>query len=136
MAIQIITDSASDVRPGEYSNITVLPMHICFGDEVLIITMSAKLSGTYQSAVLAASEFADGVAVVDSSNVTMGEKALICYALQRIEQGTSLTALADELNTAKDRIRLIALLDTLEYLKKGGRLSAGAATVPKTDITC
>ena len=176
MAIQIITDSASDVRPGEYSNITVLPMHICFGDEdfkdgydlsheefynklietdvlpttsqippydfseairpireqgdeVLIITMSAKLSGTYQSAVLAASEFADGVAVVDSSNATMGEKALICYALQRIEQGTSLTALADELNTAKDRIRLIALLDTLEYLKKGGRLSAGAATV-------
>ena len=151
MAIQIITDSASDVRPGEYSNITVLPTTSQIppydfseairpireqGDEVLIITMSAKLSGTYQSAVLAASEFADGVAVVNSSNVTMGEKALICYALQRIEQGTSLTALADELNTAKDRIRLIALLDTLEYLKKGGRLSAGAATVPKTDITC
>ena len=95
-----------------------------------------KISAISVSCLLMMSLFTGCGADMTDTSITMGEKALICYALQRIEQGTSLTALADELNTAKDRIRLIALLDTLEYLKKGGRLSAGAATVPKTDITC
>ncbi len=97
------------------------------GKDVLIITMSAKLSGTYQSACIAASEFPGRVHVIDSENVTIGEHILIDYALMLKEQGMDLTSIAAKLNEAKKSIRLIALLDTLEYLKKGGRIGKAAA---------
>lgn len=98
------------------------------GDEVIVITLSSKLSGTHQSATLAASEF-DDVYVVDSENVTLGEKALVSYALQLAEEGKDARTIVDILNKEKKNIRLIALLDTLEYLKKGGRISGAAAAV-------
>lgn len=97
------------------------------GDEVLVVTMSAKLSGTWQSAVTAAESFEGKVFVVDSENVTVGEHALIDYALRLRAQGMSAREIAAELDAAKKRIRLVALLDTLEYLKKGGRISKAAA---------
>lgn len=96
------------------------------GSEVLIITMSGKLSGTFQSATIAADGDA-GVRVVDSENVTIGERILVEYALTLAEQGMGLTEIWEELESAKHRIRLVALLDTLEYLKKGGRISPAAA---------
>lgn len=97
-------------------------------DEVLIITLSSKLSGTHQSAVLAASEF-DDVYIVDSENVTLGQKALVCRAKELVKQGKTAKEIAEILNEEKKDIRLVALLDTLEYLKKGGRISGAAATV-------
>lgn len=97
------------------------------GDEVLVVTMSAKLSGTWQSAVTAADSFEGKVFVVDSENVTVGEHALIDYALRLRAQGMGAREIAAELDAAKKRIRLVALLDTLEYLKKGGRISKAAA---------
>lgn len=98
------------------------------GDEVIVITLGSKLSGTHQSATLAASEF-DDVYVVDSENVTLGEKALVSYALQLAEEGKDARTIVDILNKEKKNIRLIALLDTLEYLKKGGRISGATAAV-------
>lgn len=95
--------------------------------EALIITMSSKLSGTYQSACIAASEFSDGVHVVDSENVTIGEHILVEYALILKDQGMDAASIAAELDKAKKNIRLIALLDTLEYLKKGGRIGKTVA---------
>lgn len=97
------------------------------GDAVIVITMSSKLSGTYQSAAAAAMEYDDSVYVVDSENVTLGEKILVEYALKLIEAGMSAEKIVEELNSVKKRIRLVALLDTLEYLKKGGRISKTAA---------
>ncbi len=97
------------------------------GNEVLVITMSAKLSGTWQSALTAADSFEGKVFVVDSENVTVGEHALVDYAIRLRAQGRSAAEIAAELETAKKRIRLVALLDTLEYLKKGGRISKAAA---------
>lgn len=97
------------------------------GKEALIITMSSKLSGTYQSACIAASEFSDGVHVVDSENVTIGEHILVEYALILKDQGMDAASIAAELDKAKKNIRLIALLDTLEYLKKGGRIGKTVA---------
>ncbi len=97
------------------------------GKEALIITMSSKLSGTYQSACIAASEFSDGVYVVDSENVTIGEHILVEYALTLKDQGMDAASIAAELDKAKKNIRLIALLDTLEYLKKGGRIGKTVA---------
>lgn len=97
------------------------------GDCAIVITMSGKLSGTYQSACVAAEEFEGKVFVVDSENVTVGERALIEYSLRLKDAGQSAESIVEELNRAKKRIQLIALLDTLEYLKKGGRISKTAA---------
>lgn len=85
---------------------------------MIIITLSAKLSGTYQSACLAASEYEGKAYVVDSENVTVGEHALIEYALQLKDQGMDAPSIVEKLETQKKQIHLIALLDTLEYLKK------------------
>lgn len=98
------------------------------GDEVLVITLSSKLSGTYAAAVQAAEKFGGKVEVVDSLNAAIGERLLAEYALRLIKKGGwSLKALKAELDEKKKNVRLLALLDTLEYLKKGGRISAAVA---------
>ena len=97
------------------------------GEDVLVITLSSKLSGTYQSAAVAASEYDEGVAVVDSANVSVGEYILGEYAIRLKDEGRSLSEIVTELEKAKEKIHVIALLDTLEYLKKGGRISKAAA---------
>lgn len=97
------------------------------GDTALVITMSGKLSGTWQSAMTAAGNFEDSVYVVDSENVAIGEHILIDYAFKLIDRGMNAADIAAELNLAKKKIHLVALLDTLEYLKKGGRVSSAVA---------
>lgn len=98
------------------------------GETPIIITISSKLSGTYQSAVIAAAEFPDAI-VVDSETVCVGQRILVEYALQLVNAGLSPEEIADKLNREKKNIRLIALLDTLEYLRRGGRVSATAGFV-------
>lgn len=93
------------------------------GETPIVITVSSKLSGTYNSATIAASEFDEKVYVVDSENVAMGERVLVQYALRMIEEGMSAEEIVAELERSKKNIRLVALLDTLEYLRKGGRVS-------------
>lgn len=97
------------------------------GEVAIVITMSSKLSGTYQSACIAAEEFKNTVFVVDSENVTIGERCLVEYGLQLKAKGLGVQEILDELNREKKNIRLVALLDTLEYLKKGGRVSRTVA---------
>ena len=97
------------------------------GDEVLCVTLSSKLSGCHQSACIAAGEFPGKVVVVDSQNVAIGERILIQLACQLRGEGKTAAEIRDILNEKKRHIRLIALLDTLEYLKKGGRVSSAAA---------
>lgn len=97
------------------------------GDTVLCITLSAKLSGCYQSAAIAAEDFPDTVKLVDSENVCIGERILVQRALALREEGRSLEEIVAALEREKKHIRVIALLDTLEYLKKGGRISSAVA---------
>lgn len=97
------------------------------GDTAVVITLSSKLSGTYQSAVLAAEEYEDIIYPVDSEEVSVGERVLVEYALRLRQRGMDAPAIAAELNRKKKEICVVALLDTLEYLKKGGRISAAAA---------
>lgn len=97
------------------------------GDEVLCITLSSKLSGSYQSANIAAQEFDSGVTIVDSENVTVGQRILTELAITLRDEGKNAAEIAEVLNVEKKKIRLIALLDTLEYLKKGGRINAAVA---------
>ena len=98
------------------------------GSEVVIITLSSKLSGTYESAVAAAREAA-GVYVVDSKNVTVGQRILVDYALRLVDEGMGAAQIASELESARERIHLIALLDTLEYLRRGGRIPSAVGAV-------
>lgn len=97
------------------------------GEKVIIITISSRLSGTWQSAMMAAENYPDSVYVVDSENVTVGEHILVEYALRMKDNGMTIEAIVEELESIKKRIRLVALLDTLEYLKKGGRVSKTVA---------
>ena len=96
-------------------------------DEVLCITVSSKLSGCYQSANIAAEEFDGKVTVVDSQNVTIGQRILAQLAVSLRNEGKTAAQIADILNREKTRIRVLALVDTLEYLKKGGRVTSTAA---------
>ncbi len=97
------------------------------GDDVVAMTISSALSGTYQSAVIAAEDFAEHVRVVDTLNVTMGAQILARYAQRLADEGKGLDEIAVALEESKHRVQLIALLDTLEYLKRGGRISSAAA---------
>ena len=97
------------------------------GNQVIAITLSSKLSGTYQSACIAAEGFGGKVRVVDSENASIGQHALVEYALRLKDAGLGIEEIVERLEADKKRIRLIALLDTLEYLKKGGRISKAAA---------
>ena len=88
------------------------------GEQALVITMSGRLSGTYQSAVAAAEEYKDIVRVVDSLNVTVGEHVLVDYALKLRSQGLGLEQLAQELERRKTDICMLALV---AYLSSKGR---------------
>ena len=99
------------------------------GETVVAVVLSAKLSGTYQSACIAAEEFPGKVFVVDSANATIGERILVERGLELMDQGLEAAAIAAKLEEEKGDIRLVALLDTLEYLKRGGRVSASVALV-------
>ena len=99
------------------------------GETVIVICLSGKLSGTYQSAVVAAEDAPGEVYVVDSKNVTAGERLLVEYALRMVSEGVSARQIVWTLEQARERIHILGLLDTLEYLKKGGRISKTVAFV-------
>ena len=106
--------------------------HTGNGDELIVITISSKLSGTYEAARQAAEKFDGKVYVIDSLNACVGERLLCDYALRLISQGLSAQKIAEELEEKKKKIKVMALLGTLEYLKKGGRISSGAYFVGET----
>lgn len=97
------------------------------GHEVVVITISSQLSGTYQSAMIAAEEFEGKVFVVDSLSAAIGERILLMRGLELASRGMDAKEIAQTLMEERNRIRLVAVLDTLEYLKKGGRIGAAAA---------
>ncbi len=97
------------------------------GDEAVVITIASDLSGTFQSANIAAEDYKDCIYIVDSKSAAIGGGILAEYALRLIEEDKSAKEIYEELMRVKDKICIIALLDTLEYLKKGGRISATAA---------
>lgn len=115
------------------SQINMFQFEECFseltkdGSDVVAITLSSKLSGTYAGAVSAAGSFPGKVFVVDSLNASLGERILIQYAVGLLRDGASAEEMTEKLNEAKGRIKLMALLGTLEYLQKGGRISAVTA---------
>lgn len=96
------------------------------GEDVVAVTLSSRLSGTWQSAMVAA-EGRPWVHVVDSLNVCIGEQVLVEYALMQVERGLSAAEVARLTQEARDDVHVLALLDTLEYLRRGGRIGSAAA---------
>ena len=95
-------------------------------EAAVVITLSSKLSGTYQSAVIAAGEY-ENIYVVDSGSAAMGSGILVEMALRLADQGLDAKTIAERLEEEKKKIVIVALVDTLEYLKKGGRISKSVA---------
>lgn len=97
------------------------------GEQVVVLTVSSSLSGTFQSANIAAMDFPGDVFVVDSKSVAIGTGILAEYALRLVDEGLCAAEIAHALSVQRDNICLVAMLDTLEYLKRGGRISKTVA---------
>ena len=188
MAVRIITDSGSDILPGEKEGLIVLPLTIAFGndvyhdgvdlsherffdllsestenpttgqvppfrykqafdevvaagDEAVVITISSGVSGTWESACSAAAEYPDKIHVVDSLHVSVGIRLLVEMGLKMAAEGASVQEIVDALEDANHKIHFLALLDTLEYLRRGGRISnvsavLGSILAIKPVVTC
>ncbi len=117
--------STSQATPTAFED--VLRPVVESGDEAVVITLSSELSGTWQSAMIAAEEFPGKVFVVDSRSVAIGTGVLAELALQLAQQGINAETIAGELTAYRERVRVVALLYTLEYLKRGGRISKTVA---------
>lgn len=99
------------------------------GEDVIVITLSSKLSGTYNSAVIASEDYSEHIFVVDSENIAIAQRSLVDMAFRYIEEGLPIQTIVEKLNEDKKKLRVVAVLDTLEYLKKGGRISNTTAFV-------
>ena len=103
--------------------------HIDNGDEIVCLSLSSKISGTYNNARLTAEQFEGKAYAVDTLNATAGMRILAEYALRLVEAGKSAREIAEELESKKKKIKVIAMIDTLKYLKMGGRISSAAAFI-------
>lgn len=97
------------------------------GDTAVVLTISSRLSGTYQSAVIAAEDYENKIFVVDTQSAAIGSGILAEMALRLADSGMDAAAIAKHLEQEREKVCLVAMLDTLEYLKKGGRISKAVA---------
>ncbi len=98
------------------------------GEAAVVITLSSKLSGTYQSACIAAAEY-DNIYVVDSMSAAIGTAVLVELAFRMADDGMHAEEIAKALESEREKVLVVALIDTLEYLKRGGRISKTTAAV-------
>ena len=100
---------------------------IAEADTVVAIVVSSRLSGTYQSARIAAEDYPGKVFVVDTLQVAISSSVLVAYALDLVQKGMGAAEIAEELTAVREKVHLMAVVDTLEYLQKGGRVSKTVA---------
>lgn len=99
------------------------------GNEVICLTMSAEISGCYQSAALAAQDFDGKVTVIDTRHFCGSEQLLVRRACELRDSGLSAVTIVDTLEREKKEVAIIALFDTLDYVKAGGRISGAKAAI-------
>lgn len=117
----------SQVNASEFA--TIFEEIVEAGDEAVVITLSSGLSGTCQSANVAADDYEGKIFVVDSLSATAGEQVLVLQALKLRNEGKSASEIHAELTAMSHKARLFVRVDTLEYLKRGGRISKTSAVV-------
>jgi DegV family protein with EDD domain len=120
--------STSQVNPEEF--VDCFLTYVNQGDQVVGIFLSSAMSGTYQSAVIAKNAVGEGeIHLVDSQTVTFALALLVERAARLRDEGCSAGEIADAVSRLSGRMRLLAVVDTLKYLKMGGRINAATAVV-------
>ena len=120
--------TTSQVTPGQYLDIYNDAKEK--GEEVLVITISSGISGTYNAAVMAQemSEYS-GITVVDSRQCSIAQRMLVDHAVKLRDAGEDIKSIEKALLDLRDRVTFIVLLDTLTYLRKGGRVPPAMAII-------
>jgi len=120
--------STAQVNPDEFTK--VFKKILDKGDEIVGIFIGSKLSGTYQSAFIAQTQLkSDKISLIDTETVSIPAMLIALRAVELVEAKKSRTKIVSELEALKRHSRLYFIIDTLKYLKKGGRLKASAAAV-------
>lgn len=127
MAAEEELPKTSQISPYRYKE--VFEEEAADGSDVLYVCISSGVSGTIQSASLAAREIDSTVRVFDSRHFCSSEGLLAEYAKRLSDQGLSIDEIYEKLEAARDKVRIIAVFDTLENLKKGGRISSAEAFI-------
>ena len=127
LAVSPVLPTTSQASPYAFS--AAFGQAVADGEEVIAITVSSRLSGTYQSAVIAAEDYPGSVHVVDSRNIALGSAILTEYALGLVDEGRSAEEIVSllEAATSASCVTGLTVVDTLEFLQRGGRLSKTAA---------
>lgn len=103
----------------------VFRKHIENGEDIIYIGLSSKISSTLQNARLAAQEFPEGrIEIVDSENLSTGIGLLVMKAVDYAEEGLSASEIAARVRELVPRVRTRFIINTLDYLYKGGRCTA------------
>jgi len=116
------------VSPGTF--LEVFSEILLEGDQVLGLFISSELSGTYDSARMAKEMIgSEDIHIVDTKSVCLGSFALVLEAIRLIGEKKPVEEIVNELEALKEKTVVVAALDTLKYLEKGGRLSKGQAVI-------
>ncbi|OAB34346.1 fatty acid-binding protein DegV [Paenibacillus macquariensis subsp. defensor] len=117
-------DLPKTAAPSPSDFMSAFTPHIERGDQILFISLSSELSSTYQNARIAAAEYPSGqIEVFDSLNLSSAIGLLIMKAIKAVEAGRSLDEIVTLLEAVRPEIETEFVVDTLEYLYKGGRCS-------------
>lgn len=122
-----VLPTTSQVNPDAF--VKAFEAHVEAGDTVVCICISEKLSGTYQSAMIAKDMVKGDIYVVDSNSATIGASILVRHAVKLRDAGKSASDIHAELCAMAKKVKLVAVVNTLKYLKMGGRISSTTAVV-------
>jgi DegV family protein with EDD domain len=118
--------TTAQINPDQFTE--VFKKYLDRGDEVIGIFLSGKLSGTYQSAGIAKDMLgSEKIHIIDSRNVTFGLALLVYGAIKMRDSGCTAQEICDGVESLRQRLRFYVVVDTLKYLKMGGRLSGSSA---------
>ncbi|SKC75545.1 DegV family protein [Maledivibacter halophilus] len=122
--------TTSQISPGDF--IEVFRPLVDDGDYIIAILMSSKLSGTYNSAI-AAKDYLKGknITIIDSKLVTFPQGLLVVEAARMVLKGYGETEIIDKVLYMRENMKCKFIIDDIEYLKKGGRLTPSQALIGK-----
>lgn len=120
--------STAAVNPYEFEQ--VFQKYVDAGDDVVAILFSKQMSATFQSAYIASDHIgSDKIHLIDCENGAMGQSLLIETAVSMRDEGLSAREISDKITKLLPRTKTYIVIDTMEYLKRGGRISKSTALI-------
>lgn len=120
-----VVPKTSQISPYEYEEEFKAAQEA--GDDLIYFCLSSGVSGSYQSACIAAQDYEENVQVVDTKQFCISEFIIVQRAVQMRDEGMGAKELVEKIGEEMKKAHVISVFDTLEYLKLGGRLSSAAA---------